>query len=425
MQILLIGVNHRTTPLQVREAVSFSKDQLPAALPELRRAVGDGLILSTCNRTEIYATADDTEGAGARAGQFLSTFHDVPHESLTPHLQLLLDDKAAHHLFRVASGLDSMIIGESQILGQVRDALTAASEAKSIDTPLVGLFHAAVRTGRRAREETDIGRNALSVSYAGVNLASNVLGGLEGRKALLIGAGEAGKLVAAALRSAGVGELLIANRTTARSDELASELDGTTVAFDAIQDALGEVDIAIAATDAPEYIISRPMVEHALARTRPDRPLFIFDLALPRDVEPSAGDLPGVRLFNIDDLASIAEENQRKRQSSAADAERIVQDELSRFMSWWESLDAEPMIRALRLRAETVREQELDRAIKSLPDLNHDGQRVLDALTRSIVNRLLHDPTVFLKKRASKSELDAARMLFGLWGEQDPPDPAS
>ena len=180
MQILLIGVNHKIAPLQVREAVSFSKDQLATALPELRRSVGEGLILSTCNRTEVYATADDPESAAASAGRFLATFHGVSHESLTPHLHQLVDDEAVHHLFRVASGLDSMIIGESQILGQVRDALTAASEANSVDTPLVGLFHAAVRTGRRAREESDIGRNALSISYAGVNLASKVLGGLEG-----------------------------------------------------------------------------------------------------------------------------------------------------------------------------------------------------------------------------------------------------
>lgn len=392
------------------------------ALPELRRAVGNGLILSTCNRTEVYATTEDAEGVGARAGQFLSAFHGVPYDSIEPHLQQLLDDKAAHHLFRVASGLDSMIIGESQILGQVSNALAAASEAKSVDTSMAGLFHAAVRAGRRAREETNIGRNALSISYAGVKLASNVFGDLEGRKALLIGAGETGKLVAAALRSTGVRELIIANRTSARSDELACELGGATVDFDSIQDVLGEVDIVITATEAPEYIISRSMVEHSLELPRPDRPLFIFDLAIPRDVEPSSGNLPNVKLFNIDDLASIAKDNQRKRQSSAADAERIVNEELTRFMSWWESLDAEPMIRALRMRAETVREQELERAIKRLPDLNYASQRVLEALTKSIVNRLLHDPTVFLKTRATKNELDTARLLYGLWGEEDASD---
>lgn len=392
------------------------------ALPELRRAVGNGLILSTCNRTEVYTTTEDAEGVGARAGQFLSAFHGVSYDSIEPHLQQLLDDKAAHHLFRVASGLDSMIIGESQILGQVGNALAAASEAKSVDTSMVGLFHAAVRAGRRAREETNIGRNALSISYAGVKLASNVFGDLEGRKALLIGAGETGKLVAAALRSTGVRKLIIANRTSARSDELAYELGGATVDFDSIQDVLGEVDIVITATEAPEYIISRSMVEHALELSRPDRPLFIFDLAIPRDVEPSVGNLPNVKLFNIDNLASIAKDNQRKRQSSAADAERIVNEELTRFMIWWESLDAEPMIRALRMRAETVREQELERAIKRLPDLNHASQRVLEALTKSIVNRLLHDPTVFLKTRASKNELDTARLLYGLWGEEDASD---
>ena len=418
MRILLLGVNHRTVSLDVREAVSFSKPEVMEALPALKKIAGEAVVLSTCNRTEIYVTASDAEKTTRRLDRFLAEFHGLPPQTLSSHLVHTLDADAVRHLFRVSSGLDSMIIGESEILGQVRESLAIASEAETVRSPLLGLFHAAVRTGRRTREETEISRNAMSVSSAGVRLAKRVLGTLEGRRALLIGAGEAGMLVARALRNAGVGELMIANRTRARSESLAEELSGTVVDFESIQSALEMVDIAVLATDAPEFILSAQMVSDAQHYAPPDRKLFIFDLAVPRDVEPSVTHIANVELFNIDDLSAIAEDNMRDRKRATVEAEAIVEEEVQRFMRWWDSLDAGTMVRNLRIQAEAIRQQELARALKRLKGLDEDQRAVLQAMTRSIVNRVLHDPTMFLKHEADTSELDAARMLFRLWGSE-------
>lgn len=357
MRILLLGVNHKTVPLDVREAASFSKSKVIEALPALQGIAGEAVVLSTCNRTEIYVTASDEKKVAPRIERFLSDFHGLPSETLSPHLIQSLDDDAVRHLLKVASRLDSLIIGVSEILGQVRESLIIASE--SVRSPLLGLFHSAVRTGGRTREETEISRNAKSVSSAGVRLAKRMLGDLEGRRALLIGAGKAGALVARALRFAGVGELLIANRTRARSESLAEELTGAVVEFDDIASTLEKVDIAILATDAPEFILSSQMVSESQRYAPADRKLFIFDLALPRDVEPPVAHIPNVELFNIDDLSSIAEDNMNDRKRAAVEAEVIVEIEVQRFMRWWESLDAEPMVRELKIQAEDIHQQEI------------------------------------------------------------------
>ena len=238
MRILLLGVNHKTVPLDVREAAPFSKSKVIEALPALQGIAGEAVALSTCNRTEIYVTASDEKKVSPRIERFLSDFHGQPSETLSPQLIEPLVGDAVRHLFKVDSGLDSLIIGESEILGQVRESLTIASDAESVRSPLLGLFHSAVRTGHRTREETAISRNAMSVSSEGVRLAKRMLGDLEGRRALLIGAGEAGALVARALRFAGVDEFLIANRTRARSESLAEELTGAVVEFDDIASTL-------------------------------------------------------------------------------------------------------------------------------------------------------------------------------------------
>ena len=418
MRILLLGVNHKTVPLDVREAVSFSKSKVIEALPALQGIASEAVDLSTCNRTEIYVTASDEKKVSPRIERLLSDFHGQPSETLSPQLIKSLDGGAARHLFKVANGLDSLIIGESEILGQVRESLTIASEAESVRSPLLGLFHSAVRTGRRTREEPEISRNAMSVSSEGGRLAKRMLGDLEGRRTLLIGAGEAGALVARALRFAGVDELLIANRTRARSESLAEELTGAVVEFDDIASTLENVDIAILATDAPEFILSSQMVSESQRYAPADRKLFIFDLALPRDVEPSVAHIPNVELFNIDDLSSIAEDNKNDRKRAAVEAEAIIEEEVQRFMRWWESLDAEPMARELRIQAEDIRQQEIAQALKRLDSLDDEQCEVLQAMTRSLVNRVLHDPTKFLKNEADTSELDAARMLFHLYGPE-------
>lgn len=414
MQILLVGLSHKSAPLEIRESVSFLSEQLPKALASLKTQVGESVILSTCNRTEIYAITDNLSKTSENVQKFISSFHKLPHDAVTPHLYEYHNQDAVRHLFRVSSSLDSMIVGESQVLGQVRDALSAASDAQSVQVSTVGLFHGAVRVGRKVREETDIGRNPLSISYAGVQLARRMLGDLTGKRVLLVGAGETGQLVARALRTVGVGDLMIANRTLARAEELADYLGGRAIPFSELETGLGQANIVIAATDSPDYLITQNMLASAYTH-RQDEGLFLFDLAVPRDIDPQIASMEGVSLFNIDDLFSIAEENLEERKRAAVDAQEIVESEVTRFMQWWDSLDVIPTIRALRQQAETIRQRELSYALDKLQTLSSQELDVVEALTRSIVNKLLHDPTTALKKGADKSQLIAARDLFRLW----------
>ena len=417
MQVLLTGLSHRSTPLEVRERVSFTGEQLPDALVHLRDEVGEGIILSTCNRTEIYSTPEDPAQARSSTEGYLASYHGLGASEITPHLYSYSGAEAAQHLFRVASGLDSMILGESQILGQVRSALVAASDTYQVQVPLSRLFHGAIRTGRRVREETDIGRNALSISYAGVQLAQRVLGGLTGVRVLLIGAGEAGELVAKALRTVGVSDLMIANRTWERGEEVARRLGGRTIPFSQVGQAVGDADIIVAATEAEKFVVTSQMVTEAVGDRRP-RHLFFFDLSVPRNVDPEIASMENVSLFNIDDLSSIAEENLQERRGAVAEAEQIVDEELSRFMTWWDSLEAVELVKTLRRQAEETRLRELSRALGKLPGLQAKDRRVVEDLSRALVRKLLHDPTMRLKQRAGKAHIQAVRHLFRLEEDQ-------
>ena len=412
-EILLVGLSHKTAPLEVRESVSFLSGQILEALPSLKEELGEAVVLSTCNRTEIYTVTENAAGDTERIHRFVAEYHDLPADSITPHLYSYAGPDAVRHLFSVAGGLDSLIVGESQILGQVRGALSAATEVKAANVASVRLFHAALRTGRRIRQETNVGRNPLSISYAGVRLAQRVLGDLSSKRALLIGAGEAGSLVAKALRTVGIGDLMIANRTEGKAKELAGYLSSRVVPFDNLDTALQTADIVIAATDSPSYIITPEMAEY-LRRTPYESPLFAFDLAIPRDIDPDVATECAVRLFNIDDLSAIAEENMAERRRSAADAEVIIDDEVSRFMKWWDSLDVLSTIKALHQNAEDIRQRELDRAFGMLEGLTPENEQVVETLTRSIVNKILHDPTDSLKSGATKSQIRAAKDLFRL-----------
>ncbi len=414
--ILLVGLSHKSAPLEVRESVSFLGSQLSQALPPLRDRVGEAVILSTCNRTEIYAVTDDTHAAADSVMQFVADYHALPQNSVAPHIYTRAGADAVRHLFSVAGGLDSMIVGESQILGQVRESLRAATEADAAKASSVRLFHNALRVGRRVRQETAIGRNPLSISYAGVRLAQRVLGNLSDKRALLIGAGEAGSLIARALRTVGIGDLMIANRTTERAQELASYLNGRVVPFDRIDDALTDADIALAATDSPSYIVTQRTASGI--RRRADKPLFAFDLAIPRDIDPTITGLGDVRLFNIDDLSAIAEENMAERKRAAADAESIIAEEVAAFLKWWGSLDALPTIRAIRQDAERIRRRELAKALDMLDSVSAQNRQVVEALTHSIVNKILHDPTASLRQGANKTQIRAARDLFRVEEEE-------
>ena len=412
-QILLVGLSHKTAPLEVRESVSFRSSQILEALPVLRDELGEAVILSTCNRSEIYTVTDSPAQTARSIRRFIAQYHDLPSDSIAPHLYTRTAQDAVKHLFSVSGGLDSLIVGESQILGQVRDALSASNEVKAVNSATVRLFHAALRVGRRVRQETNIGRNPLSISYAGVRLAQRVLGDLSDKRALLIGAGEAGSLVASALRTVGIGDLMIANRTQSKAAELAAYLSSRVVPFENLEDALQSTDIVIAATDSPGFVVNTSMGS-SLHRMPGVPPLFAFDLAIPRDIDPRIATEYDVRLFNIEDLSAIAEENLAQRRRSAEDAEVIIDEEVIRFMKWWDSLDVLPTIRAIRRNAENIRERELAKALGMLDDMTLEDRQVVETLTRSIVNKILHDPTDSLKSGATKSHLRAAKDLFRL-----------
>jgi glutamyl-tRNA reductase len=422
LQVYCAGLNHKTAPLSVRESLSFSKSDLQDAILTLRGYVNEGVILSTCNRTEVYAIAKDGDAALGGIDGFFASFGALTPEALASHLYRYQGEEAARHLFRVASGLDSMILGEHQILGQVRDALTASAAVATPSVPLSRLFHYALRTGRRVRDETDISKNALSVSYAGVRLAQRVLGDLRDKSALLVGAGEAGTLVARALRASGVGKLTIANRTLSKAEELSLELHGEAVTFDDISEALETSDILISATEAPEAIFTRDKVAGVMVG-RGERPLFAFDLAVPRDIDPQAGEIDGVHLFNIDDLESVAEENRRERLKSAGVAEAIVEEELQRFSKWWRSLEAKPLIQGLRREAESIRKAELEKALRKLPDLTPEQQKALEQFSRALANKLLHKPMESLKSPKAPSHLQAIKELYQVADGEDPDQP--
>ena len=328
LEILVVGLNHNTAPLAVRERVAFPKEGFEDALTSLAERVGEGVILSTCNRTEVYCVSGDPDETSGEVLRFVSDHHEVGPETVSPYLYRRHGPEAVRHLFRVAAGLDSMIVGESEILGQVRKALIAASDAQTVRVLLAGLFHSAIRTGRRVRAETDIGRNAPSISYAGVRLAESVVGRLSGRRVLLIGAGEAGKLVAKALQAVGVGGLAIANRTRSRAEDLAHDLGGDVIDFHDIGEALGESDIVLSATDAPEYVVTEALVRPSVDHRGYERPLFLFDLSVPRTSSPGSRRSTAFICTTSTTCPSVAEQNLEQRKLSAAAAERIVEDEL-------------------------------------------------------------------------------------------------
>ena len=413
MPILLTGLSHRSAPLAVREALSVSGEQLPAALHKLQRHVGRGVVLSTCNRTEVYTVTRDREHGVEAIDRFIEDQFGIELGRIRPHLYTLEQDDAVEHLFRVASSLDSQIVGESEILGQVRDAFGVASRRGMAGGVLAHLFHSAIRTGKRARTETAIGRNALSVSRACVELARRTLGDLSPKRGLVVGVGEGSRLAARALRDAGLASLVFANRTRAHAEELASELGGEAAPLDDLPVLLAEADIVVTSTAAPDFVITKDLLQQAV-HARPDRPVLIIDMALPRDVEPAAASVPGVRLYTLDDLESIAEAYRKERETEAASVERIIAEEVGRFRTWWDARAVTPTIASIRHRAEAIRAAELKRTLPKLNGLSPEQAKRVEAMTKALVNKLLHGPTKALRERKDESFTQSARELFGL-----------
>ncbi|MDA0798893.1 MAG: glutamyl-tRNA reductase [Chloroflexi bacterium] len=407
----MTGLSHRTAPLATRESVSFTRDQLPDALETLKDIAGRGVVVSTCNRTEVYTVARDGETGRDALDAFFTSISG--NSDLAPHLYTLEQEDAVKHLYRVASSLDSLIIGESEILGQVRDAFGVASRHGTAPGVLAHVFHSALRTGKRARTETAISRNALSTSRACVEISRRAMGDLSQRHALIVGVGEASKLAAQALRDAGIASIRIANRTLANALDLSQALSADVATLDRLPELISEADIVVTSTGAPDFVIGLKTMYDAMS-SRQDRPLLMIDLAVPRDVDPAVADLDGITLRTMDDLEAIAEANRRERETEALKVESIVDEEMDRFNAWWASRGMTPTIAGMRHRAEDIRAAEVAKTIAHVEGLTVEHAERLEAMTKSLVKKLLHDPTKALRDRNDESFTQAARELFAL-----------
>lgn len=411
MKVLAFGLSHKTTPMDMRERAAFTRAELPPALRRLKESIGDVVILSTCNRTEFYSVHAGTAEFRAGLSDFLSQKTELGREELAPYIYVHEQEDALRHLFRVASGLESLILGESQILGQVRDAYGAAVTEGGGRGVVGKVFHHALRVGKRARTETRIGENALSIGSAAVETARNTLGDISQSRVMVIGAGEAGKLVAMAMRGRGVGQMVVANRTLSRAQELAQELNGTAAGLEDLEELLEQTDIVVSSTDYPGAILSPDLVKRVMAH-RNGHPLLIVDIAVPRDADPAVGKIPGVTLLDLDDLQEVSQANRREREGEAKLVEDIIDDELSRFSEWWVSLSVTPTISQMRNQAEALRTREVRRTLKQMPHLSPQDVAHVEAMSQAIVKKLLHQPIAALKK--NPGHVGFAGEFFGL-----------
>jgi len=425
MHVLLVGISHRTAPVELRERVDFQARDLTAALQALaaRGSASEVVVVSTCNRAEMYVACEEAEPTRQDLLRFLSDYNEVSPSEISPHVYDVADLDAARHLFRVAAGLDSLVVGEPQILGQVKDAHTVAADAHTAGPVLNRLFHTSFAVGKRVRTETGLGSGAVSVSYAAVALAKKIFGDLNGRTVVVIGAGEMGKLTAIHMKSQDVRHITIVSRTMAHAARTAEAIGGASAApWDELDAALGASDIVITATGAAAPILTKAHIETVM-RPRRNRPLFIIDIAMPRDVEPAAGEIEQVFLYNIDDLQATVRENLARRSSEVARAEAIVGEEVEKFGAWFRSRGAIPTVVALRERFETIRPSELERLEFKLSALPPDARARVDEITHLIVEKLLLTPTEQLKSLNDADTVgayaEALTRLFGLAEEDE------
>ncbi|MCH8815549.1 MAG: glutamyl-tRNA reductase [Chloroflexi bacterium] len=394
--VFCVGINHLTSPVEEREKLSFSSQELPAALGCLKHRLQGVILLSTCNRTELYTVAASGDKSGRNLISLLNAAKGA--SVIDDHFYVLQSNDAVRHLFRVASSIDSMVIGESQILGQVRDAFSAADEADTIDGILLKLFHSAIGVGRRARSETHIGRHAVSVSSAAVTLARNALGDLTGKTVLVVSAGGMGELAAKSLADHTGSRIIVANRTLERAQELAEDLGGEVdaITLSDLPDALAVSDIVISGTSADRFIIGPDDVRPVMER-RNGRGLLFIDIAVPRDIDPAVAELSGVHLHDIDDIEAVTNEGWNGRLAEVGKVEAIVDAEVESFFDWWRSLDVVPVVAALRERAESIRRAELERTLKRMPNLDDESRKRLESMTSAIVKKMLDRPISRLK----------------------------
>jgi glutamyl-tRNA reductase len=418
-EIILLGLNHKTAPVELRECLAFSEAETDSLLCSFsdHPVIKESLIISTCNRVEILLTTPEADEAILAAKRFLSEYKGVPISLFQESLYLHRGDAAVRHLFRVAASLDSMVVGEPQILGQIKEAYRTATRRRTSGVILNRLLHKTFFAAKRVRSETGIGDHAVSISYAAIELGRKIFGSLEGMRVMLIGAGEMAELAVEHLIRHRAGEIYVANRTFARGMELARRFRGTAIRFDEIGGMLTEVDIIISSTGSPEYVIDRKGVK-AIMRGRKHRPLFFIDIAVPRDIDPSINRLDNAYVYDIDDLKGVIDENIEDRNREAVKAERIIDAAVVSFRKWYRSLDVVPTIKALRNKMSAIARTEIEKTLGSLHHLSETDAEALHRMTEALINKMMHDPTIFLKTNGCQRDkayyVDITRKLFNL-----------
>lgn len=417
-EIVLLGLNHKTAPIELRECVTFSPDQTAAALVSLKNepVVSEALLFSTCNRVEVLLVTEQTTEAVETAKRLITHFNQIDLSEFEKVLYLHTGDQAVRHIFRVAASLDSMVVGEPQILGQIKQAYRLATQQRTAGVVLNRLLHRTFFVAKRIRSETGIGGHAVSISYAAIELGRKIFGSLEGKKVLLIGAGEMAELAVAHLIRNRAGDILVANRTFERAVELGRRFRGSPIKFEELLNSLSDVDIVISSTGAPDFVVKREQLKGVL-RKRRSRPLFFIDIAVPRDIDPQINRLSNTYVYDIDDLKGVIDENIEDRQREAVKGERIVDEAVVHFRKWYDSLDVVPTIKALRKKLEDIAAVEIKKTLLA-DGMSDEGRQAVERMTHALINKILHDPTDVLKRngcqRGRSAYLDITRKLFKL-----------
>jgi glutamyl-tRNA reductase len=419
MHIVAVGLNYKTTPVELRECFAMEEERLPEALKMMKQSCSilEGVVVATCNRTEIYAVVDQHQVCTNDIQSFMADWFHVPVDKFKEHLYMHTDMNAVEHLFRVTTGLDSMVLGETQILGQVKDAFLTAQQHGATGTMFNELFKEAVTLAKRAQSETAISENAVSVSYAAVELGKRIFGSFENKKTLIVGAGKMSELTLKHMQASGSSYIYVANRTLERAQTLAASVNGIALTLEQMDQVLSDVDIVISSTGSNGYVVMKEQIQEAMKKRR-TRPMFLIDIAVPRDLDPHINELDNVFLYDIDDLQGIVAGNLALRQQEAQKIERMIEEEMTTFEHWYQTLEVVPIIRALQQKATDIHAETLESLFNKLPDLDERERKIIHKLTKSIVNQLLHDPIAHVKdmaqERRGKEAMDLFTSMFAL-----------
>ncbi|MFP3357761.1 glutamyl-tRNA reductase [Planococcus citreus] len=422
MHTLVVGVNYRSAPVSIREKLSFIESELPQAMQALQqqKSILENVIVSTCNRTEIYAVVDQLHTGRFYVKQFLASYFDIPMEQFSQYLFLHEQDEAIDHLFRVTAGIDSMVLGETQILGQVKSSFLAGQEIGTTGTVFNQLFKQAVTLAKRAHNETAIGENAVSVSYAAVELGKKIFGSLKNKHVVILGAGKMGELAIKNLQGSGADRITVINRTFEKAEVLAGKFGGTAKPLNQLQCALLEADILISSTGSTDFVIDLELMQF-VEKLRKGKPLFMVDIAVPRDMDPRIGDLQNVFLYDIDDMQGIVEANLAERERAAKQITGMIEQEAEQFNDWLGTLGVVPVISALREKALGIQAETMESIENKMPDLTDREKKILNKHTKSIINQLLKEPILQAKEmgtaKKSREQLELFMQIFGIEDE--------